>query len=414
MPLAEGVQASIRYKPYPSGAITPNSQPVLAAEPGASGGQLLRRTASTLNLRKDTYRSAEIRADRQVGDMRHGTRRVEGSISGEWSPATYAELIAAAHRHSPGPALSHDDTDFTSLAADAATGTLILAGGDPVAEGYRVGDVIRLGGLATMDNAGRNFLITGFGGTANRTINVTPAPATMAADSSFSITRPGTVSFVPASGHVSRKFLVEVFSEDIDLSRLFTECRITGYRLSLPASGMATIEVMAMGRDMQTLSGAAAPFLASPAGITSTGILAAVNGALYVSGAQLGVVTALDVEFTMAAEAPAVVGQDFVPEIMLGTARVSGRVSALLQDASLIDAFADEAEGSILMLLEAGTAQPADAVGLHLPRIKFGQADVQLSGEGPQLISLTFEALRYLGSAPGIESTTIRLHDMAA
>lgn len=134
MPLAEGVQASIRYKPYASGAITPNSQPSPAVEPGSSGGQLLRRTASTLNLSKDSYRSAEIRADRQVGDMRHGTRRVEGSISGEWSPATYAELIAAAHRHTPVSSLTHDDTDFTSLAADASGSTLTLAAGDPVAE----------------------------------------------------------------------------------------------------------------------------------------------------------------------------------------------------------------------------------------------------------------------------------------
>ena len=414
MPLAEGVQASIRYKAYSTGAMTPNALDVIGTDPANSGGQLLRRVATTLNLRKDVYRSNEIRSDRQIGDMRHGARRVEGGVSGELSPQTYFPLFEAAHRHTAVTTITDDEAVFTSVESDASTSKFTFGGGDPVAEGYRVGDIIRFTGLATTANNNRNFVIVGFGGTSNREVTVYPAPTTATADTEFDVARPGKASFVPASGHVSRKFLFEVYNEDIDLSRVFKECRISGYRLSLPATGMATVEVMAMGRDMEVLTGGSAPFFGTPTANSTTGILAAVNGALYVSGTKIGVVTSLDVDFAMNAEAQPVVGQNFMPEIFLGAARVTGNVSVMLENASLLDAFLNETEGSLLSLMETGTAQPADAMAVYIPRIKFGQADVQTTGEGAQIVSMTYEALRYLGTGPGIEGTTIRLHDTAA
>ena len=45
--------------------------------------QYLRRVTGTFNMTKETYQSNEIRADRQVGDMRHGVRSVEGTLGGE-------------------------------------------------------------------------------------------------------------------------------------------------------------------------------------------------------------------------------------------------------------------------------------------------------------------------------------------
>ena len=50
--------------------------------------QYLRRITSDMNLTKETYQSNEMRADRQVADMRHGVQSVDGTISGELSPGT--------------------------------------------------------------------------------------------------------------------------------------------------------------------------------------------------------------------------------------------------------------------------------------------------------------------------------------
>jgi hypothetical protein len=414
MALSEGVQSTLRFKAYASGALTANAEPVPATAPATSGGQLLRRVSHTLNLRKNTYRSAEIRGDRQVGDFRHGSRRVEGSISGEFSPATYFALLEAAMRGTKVAALADSNTEFTSVAADNSGSTFTFGGGDPVAEGYRVGDIIRFTNLSEALNNSRNFTITGMSGTNNRVVAVTPAPTTMGADTSFNVARPGVTCAVPASGHVSRLFAFEDYAEDLDESRLFTECRMSGFRINAAAEGMTTIELMAMGRGMTALATGASPFFTAPTAITSSGILAGANGLLRIGNTQVGVLTALDINYTMAAEAPSVLGQLFPPEIFLGTSDVTGTVTALFEDATLLNAFLNETESNILARFDATTDAATDAVSIYLPRLKFTGADVQRSGEGAQPITLPFQALRYLASGIGIEQTTIRIHDTAA
>ncbi len=411
MALSEGVQASLRYKAYASGTLSATAEADPATAPAASGGQILRRVSHSLNLRKNTFQSSEIRDDRQVGDFRHGTKRVEGSITGEFSPGTYWDLVEAVMRGTEVAALSDSNTEFTSVAADEGDSTFTFAGGDPVSEGYRVGDIIRFASLSVAGNNSKNFTITGFSGSSNRIVAVTPAPADMGADSAFTITRPGRAVALPASSHVSRLFAFEDYDLATDISRLFTECRLTGMRINLPAEGMDTIELMAMGRGMTVYTGGSAPFFASPTAITSTGITAGANGLVMVNGTAVGVITGIDISLSMNAEAPSVRGQTFVPEIFLGTANVSGTVNALFEDATLINNFADEDEISLLVRSDAGDGDAPEAVTIYLPRIKFGSADVQRSGEGAQSITLPFQALRYLGSTAGIDTTTMRICD---
>jgi hypothetical protein len=414
MPLSEGVQARLIIKPYASGAMVSNAEPLTSSEPGATGGRVLRRTTHSLNLRKNTYRSGEVRQDRQVGDFRHGSRRVEGSINGEFSPATYFDVIEAVHRHTKVASVTDSNTEFTSCAADNPTSRFTFAGGDPVTEGYRIGDVIRFTNLTDASNNNRNFLITGIGGASNRELTVFPAPATMAADTTFSVTRPGVATSIPATGHVSRRFAIEDYDEATDISRLFKELRASGYRIGLPAEGMATFEAMFMGRGMDVLTGASAPYFTAPAVQTTTGIAAAVNGLITVNGVRQGVITGLTISNVMEASAPGVVGQLFTPEVFLGTNDVTGEVTALLEDGALINNFAAEDEIAILALVTTSNAAAADACAIYLPRIKFTAADLDRSGDAEQPLTLPFQALRYLGAAPGIESTTIRVHDTAA
>lgn len=414
MSLAEGVQGTIRYKAYTTGTMTSNALLDISSDPGTSGGQLLRRTSVSINLRKDGYASQEIRSDRQIGDFRHGVRRVEGSVSGEFSPATYFELFAAAHRNSPDTTFTLGASQLTSASLSNVNSNVTFGGGDPVSSGLRVGDIIRFTNLTDVDNNSRNFLITGFSSANNRTVGLYPAPDQMTADTSFSLTRPGKATWLSSSVFVSRKYLIEHYQEDLDQSRLFKECRVTGYRISLPATGMATVEVMVMGRDMSIVSGGSAPFFGSPTAITTPGCLAAVNGALYVNGTRIAVITGIDIEYAMSPDAPAVVGQNFVPEIFLGTARVTGRFTALVEDATLFNLFLNETEASLLMFLEAGTTQPAAACSIYLPRIKATAADLQMTGEASQVVTVPFQALKYQGSTPGIEQTTVRIVDTAA
>lgn len=56
---------------------------------------LLRHTGTTLALNKDTLESNELRKNRQIIDVRHGTYNVGGDISIELSYGTFDEILAA-------------------------------------------------------------------------------------------------------------------------------------------------------------------------------------------------------------------------------------------------------------------------------------------------------------------------------
>lgn len=414
MSLAEGVQALLTYKKYASGAITSNALAVSSSDLGATGAQRLRRVSSSLKFSRENYQSDEILASRQIQDMRLGKGSVTGNaVSGDWSPGTYFDFMEASCRATRGSPIALSNTDFTSAAFDNPTSTIIFASGDPVALGLRNGDILNFIGLATAGNNSTNYTITGFGGTNNRTVSVFPAPITESADTTFNVTTVGKSVFVPSSGFVSRKFGFEIYNSDIDMSRLYTECRIGGFSLKLPASGMATIDVPTMGRWLEPQSGVG-PFFTSPTPETTTGIFAAVNGLLRVGGSTVGVVTGLNIDFKMSMTGDAVNGQNFAPEIFLGKADVSGSATAFLQDGTLLNDFRNETEISILSYLTTTSAVNSPATTIYLPRLKFTDADIAMSGEGGQAITLPFQCLKADGSVHGDEATTIRITDTAA
>lgn len=414
MTIAEGVSVRVAYKANVAGTMATNVEADTTTIPGASSAQILRRVASTLDLTKDTYESAEIRADRQVADFRHGIRRVAGAIQGELSPGTYFPFLEATNRDTATAGVVLDETDLTTCVADNATSKFTFSGGDPVALGLGVGMVFRFTDLSVAGNNATNFTILSFGGTSNREVTVTPAPIDNGADSDFTLTVPGKTTVVPLSGHVRRLFTFEHYHEDLDIARLFTECRVHGYRMSLPATGMATIEIPVMGRGMKVLETSAAPYFSGPTAAGTTGIAAAVNGVLLVGGTPVGVVTAVELNAEVAGSAPAVVGQNFVPDIILGRFRLTGQVTALFDSATLLNNFLNESEVGLLVRLDASSAVNTDAISIYLPRIKFGGAAVPAQGEGEQTVTLPFTALLYDGAAAGVPVTTIRIHDTAA
>jgi hypothetical protein len=411
MTIAEGVSGQLTFKAYATGNITSNVQPVSTVDPGATGAQILRRVSSTLNLKKDTYQSAEIRADKQIADFRHGRKFVDGSVIGELSGLTYEQFFEAACQGTWAAPVTVGPSTFTSVAADNALSTFTMTAGDPVAAGYRVGHIIQFTLMTDPDNNGKNFLITGFSGTSNRVIAVYPAPDTMAADTTFTMASIGRRLIVPTSGHVKRKFALEHYHNDLLVYQLFTECRSGGFKLGLPATGMATCEFPFMGRDMET--GTATPFFTTPTAATVSGIAAAVNGLLMVQGVRVGVVTGITIDMNHNLTSDAVVGQNFVPEIIVGRANVTGQITALFEDLTLVNYFKNETEVSVLVFLTATSDIAAPSMSFLMPRVKFGGADVPMTGEASQPITMPFQALLYAGTeaTTGIPATTISMCD---
>lgn len=410
MALQENVASRLTYKIHAASSMVANTLLVPATDPAASGGQELRRVTSTLSLVKDTYQSAEVRTDRQISDFRHGVQRIQGEITGELSTATYFPFYEAAFRATKVATFSKSNADFTNCAADTPTSKFTVGGSTWAAQNFRVGDVIRFANMSNAANNATNFLIYSLSGVD---AFVTPAPTTQAADAAFTVDRTGTKIFVPTTSHVKRLFAFEHFHADIDITTLFTECRITGFSIQCPATGMATTTINVLGREQTVTSGASSPFFTSPTAAGTDGITAAVNGKIVHAGLVVGVITGVEINFTMAAEATPVVGQNFVAEVFLGRTIVTGQLTALLQDSVFLDAFDAETEVEILLMMTTTSAVNAPFVTFYMPRCKLGGATVALTGEAGVVVTAPFTAL-LKPTTTGFDNTTCSMVDSQA
>lgn len=66
--------------------------------PASPTMKTLRPKPSTMNLKKDTYTTDEVRSDRGVSDVRHGMRKVEGTIEGDLMFLDWDDFLEAAQQ----------------------------------------------------------------------------------------------------------------------------------------------------------------------------------------------------------------------------------------------------------------------------------------------------------------------------
>lgn len=399
MGIATGVNKRVRYK-----LETTNN---VAA--GGTGGQALRRKQSQIELTKDTYSSEEIRDDFQKGDFRHGVRKIGGTISCELSPKTYADFFAAAVRQhfAAGPTTGSQ----TTISAVAATG-FARSAGDFTTDGFKVGQVVRASGMTAAGNNARNFLITALTATTMNGLFLDggAAVAVSAAGASTTIAAVGKVAYVPATGQLDDSFTIEHWYSDIAQSEQFIGCRISKVDVKLPSTGMATADFGVTGKDMVTGSSA---YFASPAAQTTTGVLAAVNGAVFVGSTQVGLITSLDLSINGNHTTDAVVGSNTTPDVFEGTVDVSGTMSIYFQDATFRDMFLNETEASIVAAFTTANSGTADFIAFTLPRVKLGSA-TKSDGQKGIVMSASFTALRPVSAPSGTYDTTIAIQDSAA
>ena len=120
-----------------------------------------------------------------------------------------------------------------------------------------------------------------------------------------------------------------------------------------------------------------APFFADPAAETTTRVISAVNGVFLVNGEVQGVITSAELKVDLSPGGdPVAFNKNLLPEIFLGKAVVTGTVTAMLQDDTLIGNFADEDELSLILFLVTD-----DMLGLFDWTPKFVRRYADLRGE---------------------------------
>lgn len=387
------------------------------APAGAAGtAQYMRRVSSTLNLAKASYGSGEILVSQQRRDFRHGVRSVAGSISGELSVGGYQLPFEGVLRKTAiAGATTGAVADITAASSGAGTksGTLTRAAGSYLIDGFKIGEVVVMTGSPGAANNNKNLLITALTATVMtvRTLDGSDI-AGAAAGAGTTVAMRGKKTFIPQSGHTRDYFTIEHWFSDIAESERFVDTVFTGATITLPATGLATVEFPALGLDMQT---GAAEYFTTPAGAPTGPILAAVNGAIIVNGVVVANVTGLTITIAGGYAAPGgIVGSNIDPDIFPGTFTVDGSVTALFVSASLRDLFINETEFAIVGAFTGDNTALAPVMSFIIPRCKFNGADKDDVATGITQ-TLPFAALENTAGGTGIanEATTIEIQDSA-
>ena len=363
----------------------------------AASAVYLRRVSSNLDLKKDVYQSNEIRSDMQIGDYRHGVRSVDGSIAGELSPGTYQLLMAAMLRKAWVAApVGGPESDIAAAVTTGNSGTFTSAAtGTFLQDGLKVGDVIRWTGWTTTGagNNSRNFLITALTDLVmtGTMLDGSPVVAKIAGDA-VTATGVGKKIWTPTTGHTNLYFTVEHNYSDLDLSEVFTDCKPATMAFKLPATGMGTIDIGMMGLNMTGYAGAAAPYFTGPAAAETAGVVAAVNGAVYVQGAAVALITGMDFDVAGGQSAEPVVGSNYKPDIFDGRVQVKGNMTVFFQDVTFRDYFINETEVRIVAAFTCSNAATADFLAFTMPRVKVGGASKD-DGEKGLVMTMPFQAL---------------------
>jgi len=399
MPISKGTAKVVAYK----------KETTWGQLAGATGGKQLRRVTADFNLEKETYESSEIRTDRQTADFRHGVRSAAGNLSGELSPKTYSDFMAAvvARDFSAVTALSGLSV---TIAASGDLYTVTRSAGSFIADGIKVGNVVRLTGAGlNTNNSNKNLLVVSMTATVLtvKVLNGTPMVAE-GPIASVGVSVPGKQTYVPKTGHTDDSFTVEQWFGDIAQSEVYTGMKVGSMAVSLPATGLTTVEFSFMGKDL-TQKGTT-QYFTNPTAQGTEGIFAAVNGAMVVNGKVVGLVTSADFTIERALENATAVGSNSIAEVLTGRIIATGNLSVYFQDADFRNYFDDETPVSIVMALTTNNTATSDFVSFVLPKVKLNGHSKD-DGELGLTASVPFQALLNDVTNTGLIDSTVMIQD---
>lgn len=408
MTVAEGIFKSVRTK----------RQTGLGAKASAIGGQLVRRTTSTFELKRDTYNTAdEMASHQQLISERQGTQMVDGKLSGLLSPGTFSDWISQVLRKDFAAGVTSGAlTNVTAAVTTGAFGTFTRAAGSWLADGFKVGDVVNWGGWAApaVPNNAHNFVITTLTATVmtGKMLDNVPVVPKASGDS-VTCTVKGKKSFIPESGHTNIYNTIEEFRSDISDSQVNTDVQVGQIACKLPGNGNATIDFTLIGLDQ--ISDTVAYF-GSPTAETTTEVVSTATGILVLNGTENVVVTNID--FTIDGQVAAldgVVGTNKRPDLSRKKVLVKGSFSAYLESNAIHTLFLNETETTLVSILASARTPNSDFVGFSMPRIKV-QGSAPDDGEKAAVRTYQFTALYDFTGGTGTDSdrTTLSVQDSAA
>lgn len=253
-------------------------------------------------------------------------------------------------------------------------------------------ETIQLSRGLISDNSLRADRMKRFSRLGNRTvggnISVNYAPHTYA-DLVQAVMFSATTTTVGAKvGTTQKSFSIEIGQPDIGVYRSFTGMTPSSFTLTVPSgNALVTGEFEFMGMNgaigaasldasFDQPSNADAPFVHLDSTFNEGG-----TGISYLTGLTVTIDNALTQNYAL--------GSAGARSITAGMANVTGQITAFFESSALFTKFINETNSSLSFTLSANSTVET----WTLPNIKYNAASIALNGDGPQIITMPFEAL---------------------
>ena len=369
MTIANGSRHSMAYVPEVTYGITP-------ATPAF---KMIRHKGTTLALSKSTFTSAELRADRQISDMRHGTRKIGGNIDCEFSGGAFDDLLQAALGGTWGAKAT---IATATISASSVDNSFDDSGNGFIAAGFVPGDVITTTGFTNAANNSTQGVVVSV--TAGNMIVSGIVLVTEIAAAGHSI---ASNAEPLQAGVIRRSFTIERDFADIGQYLRYSGVEMDGFDIDVKAEGIVPIVFTTMGMDQTSASAiiAGATYAAAPTNAPYSGF----SGTIKEGGAVIAVLTEVKVTLKNNLAALYVIGSPDTLEPSIGKSMVTGTITAYFQDTTLLNKFVNETTSSIEFTLTDGV----NSYDILLPRVKYTGAPPNVSSDKPITLAMPFTAL---------------------
>lgn len=380
-----------------------------------AGGQILRRKTSVFKADRDTTTNDEITSHRQATGITYGQKKSGGKIDGNLSPSTYSLLVAAAMMADfAAVAPMAAGVDVVAAVTSGNSGTFTDASAGYLTAGLKVGMVGRWTGWSSANNA-RNFWITGLtaGVMTGLMLDSLPVVADPGGEA-VTFTVVGKVTKVPTTGHTNDFFTFEEWHSDISKSEVFPDCKVNQIQLGLPTAGPATASFDILG--LGTRTKADTQSFTSPTAETTTDVIQALHGAIYVNGSNVELVTSLNITLDRGmTPVGASIGSAVSPEFNQGKIKVTGTFMGMFTNNVLSTLFDNEAALSLAVVSTIDNSPTSEFVGFTMGKVKITS---DAPDDGEKVISRSYAFTAEINGAGGTalawDRTILTVQDSAA
>lgn len=347
----------------------------------------IRHTSCSLALTKDGFQSNELRNDRQISDFRHGVLRVGGDIGIEFSYAEFDDLLEAALF---GTWTSH----VLKAGVTPRSFTMRRRFADILLDGFFTGCMVNSFSLSIPANA----MVTGSFGLVGKSASYSGSLHTVTITATAACATGGDATVTVAGTATT----VALTTEDDSATKVAKDIAaaldaVPGYTASSDAAIVTLIYPAVDGNATVSYSagttGATAtvgtPAVTVPAASETHSPFDSFTGVIQEGGSPIAVITSIDLSLENGLEPVFVVGANSAPAIVPGRSNLTGTVSAYFENKTMLDKFINETESSI----EIELGSTSNKYDIEIPRVKYTGGDNGVSGEGPIVINMPFQAL---------------------